>query len=311
MRKTLLASVALTAMLVGSAFSAEPTISTPIQYYQNGYYVPPGYTLVPNDQLPGGQYHRAPPDSRGYPTYPPPPGYYQGQPVPPPSNGYAAPYPPSQVHPEQPQYNQQQQPSYSPATMPIPPQSAIPTKRNSVGIVRTPDNSVGTGYVYHASNGETLIGTAYHVIGRNTFNVTFTIDSREIRGKVVYVNPLKDQAAIRLESTDGLIPAKIGRAEVGEIVSCYGYKSGRIWTAGNYKIDQANAVTRFQPDRRLSDSSFSVYAMYEVHTTNATPLQPGMSGGPCFNRRYEVVGFNSSANMATDGNVGYIGTPVY
>ena len=301
MKKNLLASVSLICIMGMSALET----SNPVQYQQEGIYVPPGYMLVPSPQSPGGMFY---PNNAAPASIPTPNTNSQ---------------PPDLNNQNTDEQNTDEQPT---AQQPVAPGFELPTQQNqntatfdnivirhTIGIVRTPgSDQVGTGFVFLSSSDEVLVSTAFHVVRENMHEANFEVNGKIYNGKVIYTKPEKDQAVIRLENTQNLIPAKIGSPpHINDAVTCYGWKNGTIWVVGSYAIDHLNASTVFPYNQKTKTAPYQVNALNVVHTTNNTPLQPGMSGGPCFNQQKEVIGFNSASIDQYNGLRGYIGTPVF
>jgi len=149
--------------------------------------------------------------------------------------------------------------------------------------------AVGSGFI--VSPDGVILTNAHVVDGAREVTVKLT-DRRELKAKVVGVDPLTDVAVLRVQAHD-LPVARLGESipvQVGEWVLAIGSPFGfdNSATAG---IVSAKA-------RALPDEAYVPFIQTDV------AVNPGNSGGPLFNLRGEVVGINSQIYSQTGGYQG-------
>ena len=151
----------------------------------------------------------------------------------------------------------------------------------------------GTGIVYHADG---LVLTNAHVVdGATDVTVTTTGDRQPRRATIVGTDPDNDVAVLRLEDTDGLVVATLGRSsdtEVGEDVVAIGNALG---------LRGDPSVTR----GIVSALDRSIGPLTGMLQTDAA-INSGNSGGPLVNAAGEVIGINTAIAVQSNAqNIGF------
>lgn len=155
--------------------------------------------------------------------------------------------------------------------------------------------SLGSGVIISPDG---YIVTNNHVIGENvraaTTEVTASLpDKREVRGKIVGVDPTTDIALVKVNSS-GLSPVAwgdSGQLKVGEWVLAIGspFQLSQTVTAGI-----VSATGRAQLG----------FADYEDFIQTDAAINPGNSGGALLNTRGELVGINTGIFSQSGGYQG-------
>ena len=151
----------------------------------------------------------------------------------------------------------------------------------------------GTGIVYAA---EGLVLTNAHVVdGAADVTVTTTGDRQPRRATVVGRDPGNDIAVLRLEDTDGLVVAQLGRSadtEVGDDVVAIGNALG---------LRGDPSVTR----GIVSALDRSIGELTGLLQTDAA-INSGNSGGPLVNAAGQVIGINTAIAVQRNAqNIGF------
>jgi len=152
-----------------------------------------------------------------------------------------------------------------------------------------PAQGVGSGFI--VSSDGYILTNAHVVEGAEEVTVKLD-DKRELKAKVIGVDPMADVAVVKVDAT-GLPVVKIGdsaKTRVGEWVAAIGSPFGmeHSVTAGI-----VSAKSRNLPNERLVPF---------IQTDVA--VNPGNSGGPLFNMAGEVIGVNSQIYSTTGGYMG-------
>jgi Do/DeqQ family serine protease len=151
--------------------------------------------------------------------------------------------------------------------------------------------SLGSGVIMSADG---YIVTNNHVVGQNMSAITVTLpDKREVKGRVVGVDPATDIALLKVD-TKGLAPvawADSSKLQVGEWVLAIGspFQLSQTVTAGI-----VSATGR-------ANLGFSEYEDF-IQTDAA--INPGNSGGALINMRGELVGINTGIFSQSGGYQG-------
>ena len=151
----------------------------------------------------------------------------------------------------------------------------------------------GTGIVYSADG---LVLTNAHVVeGATEVTVTTTGDRQPRRASVVGTDPDNDIAVLRLERTEGLVVAQLGRSaetEVGDDVVAIGNALG---------LRGDPSVTR----GIVSALDRSIGELTGLLQTDAA-INSGNSGGPLVNAAGQVIGVNTAIAVQSNAqNIGF------
>jgi Do/DeqQ family serine protease len=143
----------------------------------------------------------------------------------------------------------------------------------------------GTGSGFIIKNDGLILTNAHVVDGADTVIVTLK-DQRELKGKVLGVDPLTDVAVIKVEATN-LPTVSIGNSDQlrpGEWAIAIGNPLGldNTVTVGIISGTGRTSSQIKAPDKRVSF----------IQTDAA--INPGNSGGPLLNQRGEVIGMNTA-----------------
>ncbi|MGQ0750299.1 MAG: Do family serine endopeptidase [Betaproteobacteria bacterium] len=153
----------------------------------------------------------------------------------------------------------------------------------------SPARGVGSGFI--VSQDGYILTNAHVVDGAAEVTVTLN-DKRELKAKVVGVDPMTDVAVVKVDAT-GLPVVKIGdpsETRVGEWVAAIGSPFGMDHTV------TAGIVSA--KSRNLPSESLVPFIQTDV------AVNPGNSGGPLFNMAGEVIGVNSQIYSTTGGYMG-------
>jgi serine protease Do len=165
--------------------------------------------------------------------------------------------------------------------IPRPEGGAVPNPR--------PMQGVGSGFI--VSQDGYILTNAHVVDGADEVMVKLN-DKRELKAKVVGVDPMTDVAVVKVDAT-GLPSVKIGdpaATRVGEWVAAIGAPFGMEHSVTSGIV---SAKSRNLPSERLVPF---------IQTDVA--VNPGNSGGPLFNMAGEVIGVNSQIYSTTGGYMG-------
>ena len=151
----------------------------------------------------------------------------------------------------------------------------------------------GTGIVYTADG---LVLTNAHVVeGATAVTVTTTRDRQPRRATVVGTDPDNDVAVLRVEDTDGLVVAQLGRSadtRVGEDVVAIGNALG---LRGDPSVTRGIVSAL---DRTIGD-------LAGLLQTDAA-INSGNSGGPLVNAAGQVIGINTAIAVQNNAqNIGF------
>lgn len=156
-----------------------------------------------------------------------------------------------------------------------------------------PDNfessSLGSGVIISEA-GEIL--TNYHVIRGAEEIIVKLADRRQVRARVVGIDPASDLALLDIDA-DELPVATIGNAQalkVGEWVMAIGSPFGFDYSVTSGIVSAKN--------RRVGEEVYVPFIQTDV------AINPGNSGGPLFNLDGEVIGINSQIYSETGGFMG-------
>ena len=152
-----------------------------------------------------------------------------------------------------------------------------------------PTQGVGSGFI--VSPDGYILTNAHVVDGASEVTVKLS-DKRELKAKVVGVDPMTDVAVVKVDAS-GLPAVKIGdphRTKVGEWVAAIGSPFGMDHSVTSGIV---SAKSRNLPNERLVPF---------IQTDVA--VNPGNSGGPLFNMAGEVIGVNSQIYSTTGGYMG-------
>ena len=150
-------------------------------------------------------------------------------------------------------------------------------------------SSLGSGVIISAE-GEIL--TNYHVIRGAEEIIVKLADRRQVRARVVGVDPASDLALLDIDA-DELPVATLGDADalkVGEWVMAIGSPFGF-----DYSVTSGIVSAK---GRRVGEEVYVPFIQTDV------AINPGNSGGPLFNLDGEVVGINSQIYSETGGFMG-------
>jgi serine protease Do len=156
------------------------------------------------------------------------------------------------------------------------------------------DNGSGSGFVIN-HNGLKII-TNWHVVETatdvticlKTENLNRVCDTNYYTGKVVKRNKQKDLAMIEVKGLpSNLKPVSYGnfkKVRVGETAFAIGHPSGLVWTFSDGRVSQKrpNYKWKYESSRHFAN----------VIQTNVN-INPGISGGPLFNKNKELIGVNT------------------
>ena len=151
----------------------------------------------------------------------------------------------------------------------------------------------GTGIVYSADG---LVLTNAHVVeGATNVIVTATGDRQPRPATVVGTDPANDIAVLRVEDTDGLVVAQLGRSadtEVGDDVVAIGNALG---LRGDPSVTRGIVSAL---DRSIGD-------LTGLLQTDAA-INSGNSGGPLVNAAGQVIGINTAIAVQNNAqNIGF------
>ena len=151
--------------------------------------------------------------------------------------------------------------------------------------------SLGSGVIV---SGDGYVVTNNHVVGDNVREITVTLpDKREVKGRVVGIDPATDIALLKVDTTGlATVPwADSGKLQVGEWVLAIGspFQLSQTVTAGI-----VSATGR-------ANLGFSEYEDF-IQTDAA--INPGNSGGALINMRGELVGINTGIFSQSGGYQG-------
>ena len=151
----------------------------------------------------------------------------------------------------------------------------------------------GTGIVYSADG---LVLTNAHVVeGATSVTVTTTGDRQPRPARVVGTDPDNDVAVLRVERTDGLVVAQLGRSadtRVGEDVVAIGNALG---LRGDPSVTRGIVSAL---DRSIGD-------LTGLLQTDAA-INSGNSGGPLVNAAGQVIGINTAIAVQNNAqNIGF------
>lgn len=151
----------------------------------------------------------------------------------------------------------------------------------------------GTGIVYTADG---LVLTNAHVVeGATQVTVTTTGDRQARRATVVGTDPSNDVAVLRLDNTEGLVVAQLGRSadtRVGEDVVAIGNALG---LRGDPSVTRGIVSAL---DRTIGD-------LTGLLQTDAA-INSGNSGGPLVNAAGQVIGINTAIAVQNNAqNIGF------
>ena len=152
-----------------------------------------------------------------------------------------------------------------------------------------PAQGVGSGFIVTADG--YILTNAHVVDGAAEVSVKLN-DKRELKAKVVGVDPMTDVAVVKVEAS-GLPVVKIGdpaKTRVGEWVAAIGSPFGMEHSVTSGIV---SAKSRSLPSETLVPF---------IQTDVA--VNPGNSGGPLFNMAGEVIGVNSQIYSTTGGYMG-------
>ena len=161
------------------------------------------------------------------------------------------------------------------------PDTPIPLSYKGVVVLRS-ESSAGSGFVFAEDELYYYIGTANHVVEDVT-----TINADGIHADIVAWDAKNDVAIVRVKK--GKIDYSIysfGHVKLEDHVFAVGYTWGNGWNANPTFMIYHGRITCVNWDQCLSSNS---------------GVFPGMSGGPLFNSRHEVVGITSRAACAWGG----------
>ena len=150
-------------------------------------------------------------------------------------------------------------------------------------------HGMGSGFIISADG--YIVTNAHVVAGADSVTVKLN-DKRELKAKVVGVDPMTDVAVVKVDAT-GLPSVKIGdpaATRVGEWVAAIGAPFGMEHSVTSGIV---SAKSRNLPSERLVPF---------IQTDVA--VNPGNSGGPLFNMAGEVIGVNSQIYSTTGGYMG-------
>jgi serine protease Do len=150
-------------------------------------------------------------------------------------------------------------------------------------------SSLGSGVIISVE-GEIL--TNYHVIRGAEEIIVKLADRRQVRARVVGVDPASDLALLEIDADD-LPVATIGNVDdlkVGEWVMAIGSPFGF-----DYSVTSGIVSAK---GRRVGEEVYVPFIQTDV------AINPGNSGGPLFNMDGEVVGINSQIYSETGGFMG-------
>jgi serine protease Do len=150
--------------------------------------------------------------------------------------------------------------------------------------------SLGSGFII-SEDGYVL--TNYHVVKGADEVIVRLSDRRELKGEVIGEDQRSDIALLKIEASNLLPVAKIGKShdlEVGDWVVAIGSPFGFDHSA------TAGIVSA--KGRSLPRENYVPFIQTDV------AINPGNSGGPLFNQDGEVVGVNSQIYSRTGGYMG-------
>jgi serine protease Do len=165
----------------------------------------------------------------------------------------------------------------------------IPRPEGQTTPRRAPTQGVGSGFI--VSEDGYILTNAHVVDGASEVNVKLS-DKRELKAKVIGVDPMTDVAVVRVDAK-GLPVVKIGdpsKTRVGEWVAAIGSPFGMEHSVTSGIV---SAKSRNLPSEQLVPF---------IQTDVA--VNPGNSGGPLFNMAGEVIGVNSQIYSTTGGYMG-------
>jgi len=162
------------------------------------------------------------------------------------------------------------------------PTSPIPSSYQGVVVLRDEGSGAGSGFVFAEDKSYYYIGTAEHVVAGLT-----EIEVDGIISEVVARDIINDVAIVRVRKNKIVYPVySLGRVRLEDHVYAAGYTWGNGWAADPTFMVYHGRITCINWDQCLSSNS---------------GVFPGMSGGPLFNRKHEVVGITSRAATAWGG----------
>ncbi len=150
------------------------------------------------------------------------------------------------------------------------------------GFITSPEGYAVTNF--HVVDGETDVNVTLYLRSRNGFDLKIIRDV-----EVIATNPHVDLALIKMTPPEGVTLKNVylGDSEIikaGQRVYAIGTPIGLERTVSSGIISVTNRTLRGL-----------------THFQITTPINPGISGGPLFNLRGEVIGVNSSGYMGLQG----------
>ncbi|WP_202081013.1 S1C family serine protease [Caldalkalibacillus salinus] len=142
--------------------------------------------------------------------------------------------------------------------------------------------SYGSGVVVHPKG---LILTCHHVVEQlDTVRIKLGTERSVYQGKVVWAEPTKDVAIVRIQPQKALRAVQFATSKsvtIGDKVFAIGNPFGFEYTLTTGVLSGKN--------RNISTEEHE----YSVVLQTDTALNPGNSGGPLFNAQGKVIGINA------------------
>ncbi|EAW36478.1 S1C family serine protease [Lyngbya sp. PCC 8106] len=170
------------------------------------------------------------------------------------------------------------------------------------------NRSVGSGVIINRSGQGYTVVTNAHVVENNSGNfMILTADGQMHGGRLVSLSRNLDVAVLQFNSSGSYQVAKRGdssRVAVGETVVAAGFPNwlnspGRMQDTrewGNRPFQLTQGQVGMVPNRSLVEG-------YQLGYTN--DIRSGMSGGPVFNQRGELIGINGRSKFALSADKVY------
>lgn len=170
------------------------------------------------------------------------------------------------------------------------------------------NRSVGSGVMINRSGQTYRVVTNAHVVGNHSGRfMILTADGQMHAGRLISSSRTQDVAVLEFSSRGSYQIAKIGdsrRINVGETVMAAGFpnwlmspgrmQDTRSW--GNRPFQLTKGQVGMVPNRSLVEG-------YQLGYTN--DIRSGMSGGPVFNQRGELIGINGRSKFALSADKVY------
>ncbi|WP_413166043.1 S1C family serine protease [Capilliphycus salinus ALCB114379] len=171
------------------------------------------------------------------------------------------------------------------------------------------NRSVGSGVIINRSGQGYTVVTNAHVVGNHSGSfMILTADGQMHGGRLVSSSRHLDVAVLQFNSSGSHQVAKIGNSSgvrVGESVMAAGFpnwlnttpgkmQDTRDW--GNRPFQLTQGQVGMVPNRSLVEG-------YQLGYTN--DIRSGMSGGPVFNQRGELIGINGRSKFALSADKVY------